>query len=140
MPVVVQTVAGGLDFDGTAGAGLFEFSNLVRIAETSRVVINGIALHVDAGGPPPLDDVIVFLEPPDGSTRWLLDRSTGADITGPDNEADLVLCGRVVPRAVDGTHWQLKVITTNKLTAGQASVDFQVHPFPAASGEDGPPA
>lgn len=144
MPVETQNTAAGVDFDGTAGAGLFSFAKLDRMPASSRVVLASVGLRVQAdpgGAPLPLDSVEVLLVPQNGAAgaiRLLLDRSTGAELTDTDDKtADLfVACNLTLPRQVDGQNWDVRFFTDGKLGNGWAIVDWLATPKPDVSIED----
>jgi len=142
MPGFIETafVAGAVQFDGTAGLGLFTWQSLDGIPETTRVVIRSLSYAAESGGAS--GDVIAYLRPNVGVTpnvnRVLVGRALQADITGPDGQADVTFCDIVVPRSATSGHYRLHVLTTGKAVDGQVTVDWTLQPYPDTSREDSP--
>ena len=139
MPVEVQLRAAALQFDGTAGAGLFTFTRLDAMPRTTRVVVHSAAVAIDGT----VTTARIFYRRPGGAPeeRILIgagNTTTMIDPVDPTPGADLSVCGRVVPRDESGVHWELVVITTGKVGDGAAIVDWSLQPYPDTSPQDAP--
>ena len=128
---IFQTVAGAGQFTGTAGAGLFAFSDQNNLAPlSSRIVLTSIAYATDVGVP---GDIKFFIRPvaAAASVRMLLGSALSADITDLDGAGDFKINGVVLPRT-DGTfaHWVLIAQTVEKAVTGTVSIDYVIQNFP----------
>ncbi len=135
--VVIQTLAGGAQFDGlTNSTGLFSFTNFSMQPKTTRIVLTSISYATAAVIVP--GDIAFFLRKPGGlaTERVLLGRGLQANILGPAGDGDFSVCGKVVPRDVNGTNWTLHAVTTNKNADASVVVDFILQPFPDTSARD----
>ena len=146
MPTETQTVAAGENFDGTAGKGLWQWADLDSIPRTTRVVLTceSLATGSPAGEdpPPPLSQASWFFRRRvliDPQNRIILDRADASAMVDPEsNLADRTICGRVVPRDLNGEHWELVLFTKDGEAAMSAHVDYVVQPFPDTSDRDPP--
>lgn len=147
MAAVVQTQVPGV-FDGTPGAGLFEWSNLNQAPSPTQVVIQSIGLNVQDGAAIAL--VEAWLQPlnvppvPDPfGPIVLLGVRTGAELVAPDGNARWsFICNQQVPRFKSGlAHWCL-IVTVTAIDpelppgGGVLCVDYRVQPYPDVSDAD----
>lgn len=134
MAAATQTRTAANQFSGTvAGQGLFSFSTFDAIPRTTRVVVS-LASYAAAAGGVPATEVEFWFRRAGGvvpTERVLLGRFDQLQIEDPsDGSGDVTICGKVVPRDADGSHWELQVITTGKTVTATATVDTLLQPFP----------
>ncbi len=139
MPVVTQSVAGAGQFTGLAGAGLFVFVQFDAMPRTTRVAVHSAAVAIDGM----VTTARIFYRRPAANPedRILLASGNTASMIDPADPAfgaDLSVCGRVVPRELDGSHWELVVVTTGKDGDGTATIDFTLQPYPDTTPSDAP--
>lgn len=138
--VFTQTLAGATQFDGlSVTTGIFDFEKWSNISRSIRVVLSSVAYAAEAGGAS--GDVTFYLRstaPTASTQRILLGRGTQAEMTAPDGRADFSVCGKIVVRDNDGTHWFLEVVTTGKAVNASVVVDVVLQPFPDTSTNDSP--
>lgn len=147
MTAVVQTQDPGV-FDGTPGAGLFEWENLNQAPATTQVVLQSIGVNIQDGAA--VGILQAWLQPlnvpavPDPfGPIVLLGVRTGAELVSPDGNARWsFICNQQVPRFKSGqAHWCLVITVTalddeNPPGPGVISVDYRVQPYPDVSGAD----
>jgi len=129
--LLVQTVAGAGQFDGTAGAGLFVWP-IAALNRTTRVRIHWISIHID-GDAAPVARIDVVFRNPSTAVPMLLGRGLAAAVVGPVpavDGADFVLPCGIVPRLNTGEHFELQVFTVAKTVAGSVTVDYSLEPWP----------
>lgn len=138
MPINCQTRAGGDQFTGAAGQGLWDFSTQNFLPRTTRVVLSVLSYHAAAGGA--VGQIAFYAVRPGGAPteRMLLGRATAAQMTGPSTEGNLTLCGKVLPREPGdgGAFWFVQAIGSGKDVDATACVDWVLSPFPDTSRED----
>lgn len=130
-----DTLLGAVNFDGTAGQGLFEWDDDQNLPRTAQICITCICYRQPAGG---LGTLRVVLRNPDGpvSAECVITQATGIELADPAGGFSFLFSCKTVPRnIVNRKHWRLFVITTGKTgvsPAGDAtaSVDWHVDPFP----------
>lgn len=148
MPVEVQTRDAADQFTGTAGEGLFTWTDLDRLPRSSRVVLDTVDLRTIPGSPgAPYDEARIFLRPvgaavtdPSVTIGW----GRGNMVNQPDGSSDLygvaaaqldaneLVAGgppRLVPRTIAGVHWELAFVTIDKARKGFAIVDWHIETF-----------
>jgi hypothetical protein len=130
---ICQTVAGASEFTGLVGAGLFSFSGLDNLPETTRVVLTAVAYATAIGD---AGDVSIIVRRRGGTAteRMLLGRGIEADITGPAGDGDYKIDGQVIPREPLGAHWDLVVTTSGKQITGTVCIDYLLAPYADAEG------
>lgn len=149
MPTIIQTVAGAAQFDGlTASTGLFSFAEFDLLPFTTRVVINRISYHAAIAGMAGSAGTRVdfkFVDPAGVPTAVILaGRGLAPTITGPDGDADFVVCGGAVPRrpgdpspgTTDADHWLLRCVSVGKTVDATIAVDYSVIPLASVSPGD----
>lgn len=141
MPVTCQLTDAATQFDGTAGQGLYLFSNLRNVPRTTRIVLTALSYHTATGGNP--GDITFFAVRTGGDPleRMLLGRATAAQMTGPGDEGNVTFCGKVLPRDPpqrNDTFWDVIAISEGKDVAASVCLDFVLEPFPDTSPEDSP--
>lgn len=138
--VFTQTLAGATQFDGlTFTTGIFQFEKWNNISDSTRIVLSSIAYAAEAGGAS--GDVSFYLRstaPTATTQRILLGRGVQAEMTAPDGRADFSVCGKVLPRDNDFTHWFLEVVTVDKAVNASVVVDVLIQPFPDTTTNDSP--
>lgn len=139
MPGLVYTdlLFGAVDYNGTAGLGLFDWDALNGIPLNTRILITSLAYATEAGSPGNLAchfrPQTVFPTP--DVNRMIAAQALEADIIGPTGAGDIRFCGILVPRSISG-HWRLHCVTTGKQVNGQISVDWVIVPYPDTDERD----
>lgn len=107
--VIRAQTRAGVDFNGSANAGLFLFNYSAQEPGTGLVVCDFIGVTITGGTP---TWVQIFWEPPAGQAgaRVLVGAAIAAQMECPDAATwALKVCPGTVPRALSGAFWELKV-------------------------------
>lgn len=115
MPFEQQLVAGATEFDGTAGQGLFTFSDISLFASLSY----GIKIHsvfVNCDGAAPLVQIFAGFSGTPAAERRLLASETGNSVG--------ITCEFIQPKSDVNAPMSLFIITTGKSAAGRAEVHW----------------
>ena len=135
-----QILDNATQFDGSPGRGLFSFAAYNKLPRTTRVQISRISYATDGAPGANPGDIDFYLTRPGGDPleRMLIGRFTQAEITGPNNDGDVTICGVIVPRdpGDQGQHWQLQAFSTGRDVSGAVCVDVFLQPLPDTSMED----
>lgn len=113
-----DVVAGAVDFNGTAGQGLFTFAEYSNfISEAYRPVVNSIWVSLD--GNPATIQIFRGLSGTPAAERQLLAEGTSVNSAG-------ILCRFVIPVDASGVPMQLFIITSGKSAQGRAELDWTI--------------
>ncbi len=130
-----QTLLGAVNYDGTAGQGLFEWDNLQRQPRNGQICLSCICYRQPLGG---LGTFRLILRNPEGpvSAECVLAQLTGVEIADPAGGFSFVFSCKLLPRNIASRrHWEVVVVTTGKTGTspdGDATlgVDWHLDPQP----------
>lgn len=126
MPVLVQSLTGANNFDGTANNGLFDFSDFDSMKRGKRIRIANMSYHALAD---PGSQIDFLAESPAGGTRIILIGRATTDLVGPAGDGDFRVCNFIVPRNSAGAFYTVQAISTGKTGDGSVIVDFEIVDF-----------
>lgn len=142
MPVECQTVAGAAQFTGAAAAGLWVFTRFNSVPRSTRIVVTSASYTCDAGAGNPGTEIAFYVVRPGGvaTERMLLGRGTTATFLSPAGNAEVRLCGIVLPRepGESGQHWEIQAVGEGKDQDGTCCVDYLICPYPETDLRDAP--
>lgn len=115
----IQTVAGATQFDGSSGTlGLVRFSGYIAAGFSEGVRARVISVTYNGTSTPTTRlDVFLATSAAPGTVAIPL---IGAD----DVTTRVLMCGTIVPKAVNGQSWDLFCITSGKAAAATLIVDW----------------